>query len=142
MTSAPAVALVALSHHVLNLFAEGGRNHGVTQQQAELLCVVGMTDRVRMAELGRLLHMEKSGLSNLVDRAEQRGLAVRTRDTTDRRGTWVELTDEGSRVGVQVHNDVVGRLDELVAHLPPEDQEQLVALIEKVLAGPLLADGD
>jgi DNA-binding MarR family transcriptional regulator len=128
-----ATALVGLSHHVLHLFADAGRTYDLTQQQVELLCAVVVPGRIRMAELGRLLHMEKSGLSNLVDRVEQRGLATRTRDSGDRRVTWVELTTEGTRLAMQTHSDVTARLDKLVAHLSSADQGHLTAVVEQVL---------
>lgn len=126
-------ALMGLAHHVLHLFAEVGRTHKLTQQQVELICAIIVRDRVRMSELGRLLYLEKSNLSNLVDRAEQRGLVVRTRDPDDRRATWVELTDDGTRLALQTHAEVTARLHRLVNHLPPNEQKQLTSVVEHLL---------
>ncbi|WP_189783110.1 MarR family winged helix-turn-helix transcriptional regulator [Streptomyces capitiformicae] len=127
-----APALVALSHLVLHLFADVGRGHGLTQQQAELLCTVIVRDRVRMNELGKLLHLEKSSLSGLVDRAERRGLITRTRDAKDRRAYWVELTDEGARLALRTHSDVTARLDRLIRHVSPDDQARLVGVVDRI----------
>ncbi|MET8676800.1 MarR family transcriptional regulator [Streptomyces sp. NPDC004647] len=91
----PAEALVDLSHHVLHLFADVGRSHKLSQQQVELVCAVVVRGSVGMTELGGVLHVEKSNLSNLVDRLEQRGLVLRSRDPADRRATQVTLTDDG-----------------------------------------------
>ena len=85
-----------------------------------MICAVVVRDRVRMTELGRLLYLEKSNLSNLVDRAELRGLVVRTRDSHDRRATWVELTTEGTKLAPQTHAEVTARLHRLINHLPPK----------------------
>lgn len=128
------VALVSLSHHVLHLFSEVGRSHGLTQQQVELICAVIVRGRVGMSELGRQLHLEKTNLSNLLDRAEQRGLAVRLRDAGDRRVTWVELTDEGTRLAMQTHAEVTARLGHLTSELPASDKRHLAAVIERILA--------
>jgi DNA-binding MarR family transcriptional regulator len=68
------------------------------------------TERDLLSELD----LEKSNLSNLVDRAEQRGLVVRTRDPDDRRATWVELTSEGTRLAMQTHAEVTVRLNRLI----------------------------
>jgi DNA-binding MarR family transcriptional regulator len=127
-------ALLALSHHVLHLFAEVGRTHRLSKQQVELICAIIARDRLRMTELGRLLYLEKSNLSNLVDRAEQRGLVVRTRDPNDRRATWVELTSEGTERALQTHAEVTARLHRLINHLRPEDQKHLTAVVEQILA--------
>ncbi|MET0134456.1 MAG: MarR family transcriptional regulator [Kibdelosporangium sp.] len=127
-----AAALVNLSHQVLHLFTEVGRGYDLTQQQAELLCAVIVRGRVGMTELAKVMHMEKSSLSNLVERAEQRGLAVRTRDAGDRRVTWVQLTDEGTRLAMQTHSDVTARLDRLVERLSVRDQQRLTEVVEQI----------
>jgi DNA-binding MarR family transcriptional regulator len=128
-----AAALVALSHHVLHLFAEVGRTYKLSQQQVELICAVIVRGKVGMTDLSRLMHLEKSNLSNLVDRLEQRGLVSRTRDPDDRRITWVELTSEGTKLAIQTHAEVTAKLDELTGSLPREDQERLTAVVQQLL---------
>ncbi|MFG1703122.1 MarR family winged helix-turn-helix transcriptional regulator [Nonomuraea sp. M3C6] len=130
-----AMALVGLSHHVLHLFNDVGRGHDLTAQQTELICAVIVRGRTRMADLSKLLHLEKSNLSGLVDRAEQRGLIVRTRDPKDRRATWVELTAEGERLAMRTHGVVTERLNRLVDQLPAEDQRRLTAVVEQITTG-------
>ena len=128
-----ATALVGLSHHVLHLFADAGRSYDLTQQQVELICAIIVRGKVGMTELGRQLHMEKSSLSNLVDRAEQRGLVTRSRDSDDRRVTWVELTSEGTRLAMRTHGDVTARLNKLVEGLSRKDQRHLTSVVEQVM---------
>jgi DNA-binding MarR family transcriptional regulator len=129
-----AEALVALSHHVSHLFTEVGRNHRLSQQQVRLLCAVVRNERVCMGELGRQTQLEKSNLSNLVDRLEQRGLAVRTRDTDDRRLTWVALTEEGTALAHLTHAEVTARVNELVAKLSGADQGLLADVVHRLVA--------
>lgn len=128
-----AEALVDLSHHVLHLFADTGREDRLSQQQVELVCAVIVRGSVGMTELGRLLHVEKSNLSNLVDRLEQRGLVVRTRDPNDRRATQVTLTDEGTAVAMKVYHDVTGRVRQLLQRLPLDDQHNLAAVVRRIV---------
>jgi DNA-binding MarR family transcriptional regulator len=129
-----AAALVDLAHHVLHLFADVGRSYKLSQQQVEMICAVIVRDRVRMTDLGKLLHLEKTNLSNLVDRAEQRGLVLRTRDPDDRRVTWVELTPEGTRLAMQTYTDVTTRTNELINQLSLTDQRHLTGVVEQILA--------
>jgi len=129
-----AVALVALSHHVLHLFADAGRTYKLSQQQVELVCAIVVRDKIGMSELAKILHLEKSNLSNLVDRAEQRGLVARTRDPSDRRVTWVELTSEGNRLAMQTHSDVTERLRRLTSQLPIKEQKELTAVVEEMMS--------
>jgi DNA-binding MarR family transcriptional regulator len=78
--------------------------------------------RIRMTELAERVVLSPSGLSRLVDRMAQAGLVTRERCETDRRGTWVVLTDRGREVltdaaplhlaGVQEHFGAVLTDDE------------------------------
>jgi DNA-binding MarR family transcriptional regulator len=122
-----AEAVADLAHHVLHLFAEAGRGHKLSQQQVELICAVIVRGPVGMSELGGVLHVEKSSLSNLVDRLEQRGFVFRTRDPHDRRATLVSLTGEGASVAMQIRDDVIARLRRQLAHLEPAGQRALAA---------------
>ncbi len=127
-----AEALADLAHHVLHLFADAGRGHKLSQQQVELICAVIVKGTTGMTELGSVLHVEKSSLSNLVDRLEQRGLVVRTRDPHDRRATHVSLTDEGTTVAIQTYDAVIARLRRQLDHLPPADQRRLEAVAREL----------
>jgi DNA-binding MarR family transcriptional regulator len=130
-----ATVLVSLSHHVLHLFTEVGRTHRLSQQQVRLLCAINAAGSVGMSELGRQTQLEKSNLSNLVDRLEQRGLVTRTRDEDDRRVTYVVLTDEGADLAVRSHKEVVARVNELASGLPRADRDQLTDAVGRMLAG-------
>ncbi|MCI2417818.1 MarR family transcriptional regulator [Saccharopolyspora sp. K220] len=127
-----AVALVRLTHLVQHLFADVARSYELTPQQAQLLCL--LTDGpVGMAELGRLLHLEKSSLTGLVDRAERRGLVVRARDLRDRRACRIELTDHGAQLAVQAHQGVTDRLDKATADLPTAERNLLTSVIARIV---------
>lgn len=127
-------ALVDLSHRVVHLFTEVGRTHRLSQQQVRLLCAIKASGNVGMSELGRQAQVEKSNLSNLVDRLEQRGLVVRSRNEGDRRVTFVDLTDEGDDLAVQSHNEVMARVNELAGKLPPEAQHLLTDAVGRMVA--------
>jgi DNA-binding MarR family transcriptional regulator len=127
-------ALVALSHHVVHLFTEVGRTVRLSQQQVRLLCAINACGNVGMSELGRQTQLEKSNLSNLVDRLEQRGLVMRTRDPDDRRVTYVKLTEEGTELAVRSHTEVVRRVNKMAGKLPLEDQARLTAAVDRMMA--------
>ncbi|MFF4619100.1 MarR family winged helix-turn-helix transcriptional regulator [Nonomuraea jabiensis] len=126
-------ALVRLGHLVQQVFGDVGREQDLTPQQAQLLCLL-VGGPVGMTELTRALHLEKSSLTGLVDRAEKRGLVARTRDSRDRRAWLVELTPEGERVGALAHDGVEARLEALAGELPVEHRELLASAIDGILA--------
>jgi DNA-binding MarR family transcriptional regulator len=125
-------ALVRLAHLVQVVFGDVSREHDLTPQQAQLLCLL-VGGPVGMTELTRSLHLEKSSLTGLVDRAEKRGLVVRIRDARDRRACLIELTCDGARIAVQAHNGVAERLETLAGGLPPEHRELLAGVIDGIL---------
>ncbi|WP_081416841.1 MarR family winged helix-turn-helix transcriptional regulator [Arthrobacter castelli] len=126
------VALVRLSHLVQRVFAEVSRDHDLTPQQTQLLCRL-VDGPVGMADLGRMLDLEKSGLSGLVDRVESRGLVARTRSDRDRRAYQVALTTAGLQVGTTAHDGVISRLGEYVGDTAQDDRQHLTTLITRML---------
>jgi DNA-binding MarR family transcriptional regulator len=130
-----AEGLIDAAHQVLHLFADAGRAHRLSQQQVELICAVIVRESVRMSDLGRVLHVEKSGLSNLVDRLEQRGLVTRYGDPDDRRATRVALTDEGTATAMTIYHDVTGHVSELVADIPHNQRRATLAAVRAMSGG-------
>lgn len=111
----PAAALVRLSFLVQSVYARVAEEHELTPQQAQLLCVL-MDGARGITELTRMLRLEKSSVSGLVDRAEQRGLVGRAGSPQDRRAVVVALTAAGRRIA---HTFFDRATDELVALLEP-----------------------
>ncbi|WP_037065310.1 MarR family winged helix-turn-helix transcriptional regulator [Pseudonocardia acaciae] len=129
-----AAALVRLSHVVLHLYGEVSRELGLTPQQAQLLCQL-IAGPVGMADLGRALHLGKSGVTGLVDRLERRALVARATDPRDRRAFRITLTPEGARLADEAHREVTARLDKLTGELAPADRDRLVDAIGNLMAG-------
>ncbi|PSK88095.1 DNA-binding MarR family transcriptional regulator [Murinocardiopsis flavida] len=126
-------ALIQVTRLVERVFAEVGRHCELTPQQAQLLCL--LTDGpIGMTDLSRLLNLEKSSLTGLVDRVERRGLVARHRDTCDRRAWHVALTEEGQRAGAETHDLVNARLEALAEDLPASDRDQVAAALVHLLA--------
>jgi DNA-binding MarR family transcriptional regulator len=127
-----AAELMRLSQLVAHVFADVSRSRDLTPQQAQLLCTL-IEGPVGMSELGRLLHLEKSSLTGLVDRVERRGLVLRTRDPGDRRASQVALTGQGARLAAESHEDVTARLEGLAGELAPVDRKRLASAIAMML---------
>ncbi|TDC14381.1 MarR family winged helix-turn-helix transcriptional regulator, partial [Kribbella albertanoniae] len=70
-------ALIQVMHLLQDLYAETSRPLGLTPQQAHLLCVLLMGPQ-GMTDLSRILSIERSTLTNMVDRLERRTLVART----------------------------------------------------------------
>ena len=79
------------------VYAQSGREHGLTPQQGQLLCVL-MLRPYGMSDLGATLGLAKSSLTGLVDRTERNGLVRREPDPRDTRAVQVALTRRGGRL--------------------------------------------
>lgn len=128
-----AAALVRMSHLVQHVFADVSRDHDLTPQQLQLLCML-IAGPVGMTELSRLMHLERSSMTGLVDRVEKRRLVDRVSDPADRRACLVALTDEGGRLAVEAHDDVTARLESVTARLEADDRARLASVVTLILA--------
>src|ERR1700727_1687457 len=96
-----AAALVRSAFLVNAVYAESGREHGLTPQQGQLLCVL-MAQPYGMSELGAMLGLAKSSLTGLVDRTERNGLVRREPDPQDTRAVRGALTVRCSQLSREV----------------------------------------
>ena len=89
--------------------------------------------RLRMHELADSVLLTPSGLTRVVDRMEQQALVRRHQAEGDRRGRYVELTDQGLarlREASPVH--LRGIQEHFASHLTAEEGASLRRALEKV----------
>lgn len=125
-------ALVRSSFLVDAVYAQSGREHGLTPQQGQLLCVL-MTRPYGMGELGAMLGLAKSSLTGLVDRTERNGLVQREADTQDTRAVRVALTAQGSRLAAEFYAETCRRIEGLPAGLSAAERDTLADLLGRVV---------
>jgi DNA-binding MarR family transcriptional regulator len=125
-------ALVRSSFLVNAVYAESGREYGLTPQQGQLLCVL-MPRSYGMSELGAMLRLAKSSLTGLVDRTERNGLVRREADPRDTRAVRVALTERGAELAEEFYTETCRRVDGLAAGLGPQEREMLARLLGRVV---------
>jgi DNA-binding MarR family transcriptional regulator len=125
-------ALVRSTFLVNAVYAQSGRDHGVTSQQGQLLCVL-MAQPYGMGELGAMLGLAKSSLTGLVDRTERNGLVRREQVAGDSRAVRVALTTRGARLADKFYAETCRRIEELSTGLEAAERVQLAALLGRVV---------
>jgi DNA-binding MarR family transcriptional regulator len=125
-------ALVRSAFLVNAVYAESGREHGLTPQQGQLLCVL-MGKPYGMGELGATLGLAKSSLTGLVDRTERNGLVRREPDPQDLRAVRVALTPQGRRLAEEFYAETCRRVAELPAGLGADERHTLASLLGRVV---------
>ncbi|WP_433428866.1 MarR family winged helix-turn-helix transcriptional regulator [Nonomuraea sp. CA-141351] len=125
-------ALVRASFLVSAVYAESAREYGITSQQGQLLCVL-MAQPYGMSELGGILHLAKSSLTELVDRSVRRGLVRREPDPRDGRAVRVALTEQGGELAEAFYTETCRRIDDLPSGLAAADRAALAGLLGRVV---------
>ncbi len=114
------------------VYAESGRQYGLTPQQGQLLCVL-MAQPYGMGELGAVLGLAKSSLTGLVDRCERNGLVRREPGAHDQRAVVVALTPQGSRLAAEFYAETCRRIERLTTGLSEDERAVLGELLGRVV---------
>jgi MarR family transcriptional regulator, lower aerobic nicotinate degradation pathway regulator len=132
--------LAQLAFVIHGILERRAADHDLSITQARLLGVL-RDRRPTMNELGKLLGLDKSSVSGLVDRAERRGLVTRIPSAEDRRAVLVSLTDHGrslvSRAATGFGADVSAVLD----LLPAADRDTLSGIVSRLLVAYAATQG-
>jgi MarR family transcriptional regulator, lower aerobic nicotinate degradation pathway regulator len=136
----PADGLAQLSFLIHGILERRAREHDLSVIQIRLLGV--LRDRQpTMNELARLLGLDKSSVTGLVDRAERRGLVARAGSTADRRAVLVSLTDLGRSLVSAGAARFDADIAVLLGHLPASDRDALSRLVSRLLVAHATAQG-
>ena len=122
-------ALAQLSWHVQAQITEAAAEQGVSPSLLRLLGI--LRDREpEMLELARHLQLDKSSVTGLVSRAEERGLVERVAGAVDRRTVAVRLTPAGHELAAHLESEVFARLAPVIDAMPAEDRAGFVRLVD------------
>jgi DNA-binding MarR family transcriptional regulator len=92
--------------------------------------------RLRMAELADSVLLSRSGVTRLVDRLEREGLIVRDTCTSDGRGCFAVLTDEGEELLARARpTHLSGVRERFLRHFSEAELMQLATFWERVQPG-------
>ena len=83
----------AVKNHINKAFAKEGIR--ITVAQSGILFLLKQKDRRMMSDLGKILGIENSGMTGLVDRLERSGFVTRVMDPEDRRSFLICATRAG-----------------------------------------------
>ena len=98
-------ALVQTAFTVTAVLTRIGARHDLSLTQLRVLGI--LRDRTpRMAALADFLGLERSTMSGLINRAEQRGLVERGPDPEDARASVVRMTEDGQALAERVRTEV------------------------------------
>src|SRR5689334_4010892 len=112
--------------------------HGLTLSDYDVLVQLARAPerKLRNIELAKAVVLTRSGVTRLVDGLEKDGLVRRCSCASDKRGTFVELTDAGLALLREATGTHVSGVRELfVEQLGSEGVEQMDALLRALPSG-------
>ena len=114
------------------VFAEADLGNGDFDVLATLRRA-GPPFRLTAGELSASTLVTSGAVSKRVDRLESRGLVTREVSASDGRGREIQLTPEGRRLTDELVVRHWANEDRLLSALDPDEREQLVGLLRKLL---------
>jgi DNA-binding MarR family transcriptional regulator len=124
--------LVQLSFLIQNALSTRAEESGLSLSQTRLLGV--LRDRTpSVNELAGLLELDKSSVSGLLSRAENRGLIERVASAADRRVVVIRLTRKGRSFVSKAAEAFEGDVSRLLALLPPKEATTLAKITSRLV---------
>jgi DNA-binding MarR family transcriptional regulator len=125
-------SLVRASFATMGVLTRIAAEHDLSLTQLRVIAIL-RDRRVKMSELASYLGLDKSTISGLVDRAEQRGLLQRAPNPADRRAVDVFLTAEGRQLAEVGASGITRSLAPMTGRLTAAETRRLTALLERLL---------
>jgi MarR family transcriptional regulator, lower aerobic nicotinate degradation pathway regulator len=126
-------ALAQLSFAIQGALGRICATHDLSIVQARLLGIL-RDRRPTIKELAGFLGLDKSSVTGLVDRAEERGLVRRVASPLDGRSVQVAITPAGQRLVGRAAAEFEAEIAALVVDLSPPQRDRLAAAASRVVA--------
>ena len=110
--------------------------HGITEVQFNVLALIysesGEGGGLSQVELSRLLLVNRSNITSLIDRMEEGGLVRRVADAGDRRSKVVKLSAEGRGRLLAIEGHYAGEVKRIMEALTAEELRDLDTMLAKI----------
>lgn len=111
------------------------RQHGISLPQYLLLAYLKQQQDciATQKQLARMLNLNSSTLTGIIDRVEKKAWAVRLPKRTDRRTTYISLTNKGDRLLQELPDLINEELLERFHQLEPEQTRVMLEHLETLV---------
>lgn len=132
--------LVRVGGHLRREMDELAAAEGLLAAQAQALVTLRLYDPrpVTPKEVSEATTLTSGAVTPLLDKLERKRLLVRRADPTDRRGTWLVLTERGRSAADRIITARIERNQQRLQALTPAERATLAELLRKLEspAGP------
>jgi len=114
-------------------FTERCQATGITPVQYAAMMAIRHEGANDATQISAMIGFDRATLGSVLDRLEKRGLIVRGGHPTDRRVKVISLTPAGNLALDEVHPLVLASQGDFMSLLDPEEQQQLMTLLDKII---------
>ncbi|EDZ3766691.1 MarR family transcriptional regulator [Salmonella enterica] len=136
LSGLPVIArIVRMSHYISQFVDSNLARYNLNVGEFEVLAALARNPDRQLSpkELQKKILISSGGLSNRINRLEEKKYIVRIPDPSDRRGVIVRITAEGRKLTLEAVVTHVAIEEALIQGLDIEDREQLAGLLKKLI---------
>ncbi|KFC93745.1 MarR family winged helix-turn-helix transcriptional regulator [Leminorella grimontii] len=136
LSGLPVIArIVRMSHYISQFVDANFARYNLNVGEFEVLAALARNPDRQLSpkELQKKILISSGGLSNRINRLEEKKYIVRIPDPSDRRGVIVKITPEGRKLTLEAVVTHVAIEKALIQGLDVEDREQLAELLKKLI---------
>jgi DNA-binding MarR family transcriptional regulator len=107
-------------------------DRNLTHLHVEILRVLDEEHTLRVAEIGKMLHVAKAQMTQLISKLVELNLVARQTDLKDRRAINITLTEQGKNFLEKCKYELIANLQELLADLSQQELKELFDSLDKI----------
>ena len=107
---------------------------GLTTNEISVIDIVSKNPQVILKDIGTILELPKSTLTNMINRLEKKGYLFRIIAKQDLRSYGLELTEKGVLAQKEHIEYETMFLGKIMSSLNMQDRQQLIELMKKMIA--------
>jgi len=116
--------------------------HGISVTECYALETVDRHGPLRLGDLARHLHVEKSTASRVVEALQQKGLVDRSAHREDRRAVRIVATPRGRRLHERIAREARRRYRALLEEVPARSRPVVIAFLERLAGSGRAAEAE
>ncbi len=129
----PALLVILGSKMGAHATRHSARKFGLDLTEWRIVQILGSEGRSSIINIADTIGIDRGGASRSIARLEDRGFIARHGDTSDRRKSFVDLTEDGRELFHDISQFALVREERLLRRLKPSERSQLRRLLSVLI---------
>jgi MarR family 2-MHQ and catechol resistance regulon transcriptional repressor len=124
------VVFSKLSYQFMNRLSKDLEKRGMSASTYAILAHLNNVEKSKTQSLGEVAVITRGTITHVVNKLEKSGYVYKSKDVTDKRITWVEITNKGKHAFNQVNQPHIKYLKELLSIFDEQEKQQFINQIK------------